>query len=65
MWPKPLEVKLVSSGIHLIVSLVAFSFRDLGFALKAIRKGEKPTHPLSQASIHKKNLNNYNSMTDT
>lgn len=47
MWPKPLEVKGVFAGIHLTVSLVAFSFRK-DFALKAIRKQEQPTHSLSQ-----------------
>lgn len=47
MWPKPLEVKGVFAGIHLTVSLVAFSFRK-DFALKAIRKQEQPTNSLSQ-----------------
>lgn len=47
MWPKPLEVKGVFAGIHLTVSLVAFSFRK-DFALKAIRKQEQPTISLSQ-----------------
>lgn len=53
MWPKPLEVKLASAGTHLAVSLVAFPFRDSGFALKAFRKQEQPIHPLSQVYKNK------------